>query len=86
MGKYPEDGKSTMEASPNGEVYPIMVDAQGTFRFREVGGTSKGNTQMCSLVLNYIKSFVAFANGKVDLSKLSLLFLTYSSDSSTSRL
>jgi hypothetical protein len=62
-----ENAKSTVGASPPGEVFPMMVDAQGTFCFREIGGTSKGNTQMCSLVLNYGKSFVASSKGRVTL-------------------
>jgi hypothetical protein len=65
-----EAGKSTITASPIGQVFPFMVDAQDTFCFREVGGTSKGNTQMANLVLNYIRSFLAFGKGIVLLNQI----------------
>jgi hypothetical protein len=65
-----EAGKSTITASPLGQVFPFMVDAQDTFCFKEVGGTSKGNTQMANLVLNYIRSFLAFGKRRVFLNQI----------------
>jgi hypothetical protein len=41
----------------------------------EVAGTSKGNTQMCSLVLNYIKSFLE-SHPEVTLDKI-VVIVTY---------
>jgi len=68
-----EAGKSTITASPIGLVWPFMVDAQDTFCFREVGGTSKGNTQMASLVPNYIRSFLAFGKGRIFLHQIAVI-------------
>ncbi|KAF4637976.1 hypothetical protein G7Y89_g110 [Cudoniella acicularis] len=50
----PEDSPK-LGASPIGLVYPVMIDVRNSFTFKEVGGTSKGNTATAYFTLKYIR-------------------------------
>jgi len=57
MGPKASTKPTTMTPSPSGLLYPMMADVRNSYCYRELGGTSRGNTQMCNTVMNYIKSF-----------------------------
>jgi len=54
-------------ASLDGLLYPLVINASGTFYHRQIQGTLKGNTQLVNLTFAYLESLImADADSKLD--------------------
>ena len=56
MGPGAATKTTTMTPSPGCLSYVMMVDVRNSYCYRELGGTSRGNTQMRNTIMNYVKS------------------------------
>ncbi|TGO08818.1 hypothetical protein BTUL_0190g00010 [Botrytis tulipae] len=50
----------TIEPSPDGKIWPIFIQCNKSFYHREIGGTSRRNTQTAETCLHMILSLIAF--------------------------
>lgn len=55
IGIAVENNSLRMTPSPDGKSFPFMIYAPGRFCHNEIDGNSKGNMQMVSLGLSYLK-------------------------------
>jgi hypothetical protein len=56
-GRNNSGPRTTMKASPEGELLPSLVNVSNGFSFTELNGISKGNSYNANLTLPYIWSF-----------------------------